>query len=90
LDTIDFVEPKPGIPPSPAHIETLINEIKAQNVRLILMEPYFDTKLPEKIGRDTGAKVLVFPPSVGALPEIKTYTDLFDYDIKVLTDALQK
>ena len=46
LDVIGYVEPKPGIPPSPSHTLELINEMKRQNVKLILVEPYFDLKTP--------------------------------------------
>ncbi len=65
LDVIGYVEPKPGIPPSPGHTLDLQQEMKRQNVKIILVEPYFDLKTPNAIGRDTGAKVLVMLPSVG-------------------------
>src|SRR5213592_4288888 len=59
LDIIGYVEPKPGIPPSPQHTLDLINEMKAQNVKILMVEPYFDLKTPNAIGRETGAQVLV-------------------------------
>src|SRR5687767_12953441 len=67
LQVIGYVEPKPGIPPSPAHTLALQHEMKRQNVKLVLVEPYFDLKTPNAIGRDTGAKVLVMPPSLGVV-----------------------
>ena len=70
LDVIGYVEPRPGIPPSPSHTLDLINEMKRQNVKLILVEPYFDLKTPKSIGRETGAKVLMLPPSVGGGKEV--------------------
>jgi zinc/manganese transport system substrate-binding protein len=90
LDVIGYVEPKPGIPPSPAHTLTLIQEMKRQNVQIILVEPYFDLKTPNVIARDTGAKVLVMPPSVGGVPEASDYFRLFDYNIKLLGDAVKE
>src|SRR5580765_5710997 len=65
LDVIGYVEPRPGIPPSPSHTLELIQEMKRQNVKIILVEPYFDEKTPNSIASQTGAKVLVMPPSVG-------------------------
>src|SRR4051812_48955217 len=53
LDIIGYVEPRPGIPPSPQHTLDLINEMKRQNVKLILVEPYFDLKTPNAIARET-------------------------------------
>jgi zinc/manganese transport system substrate-binding protein len=90
LDIIGYVEPKPGIPPSPQHTLDLINEMKRQNVKVMLIEPYFDLKTPNAIGRDTGAQVLVMPPSVGGVKEITDYFALFDYDVKLLIDAIKK
>lgn len=88
LDVIDFVEPKPGIPASPSHLKKLIERIRREKVPLILMEPYFDEKLPRKIARETGAKLLILPPSVGALKHLRTYFDLFDHNLKLLSEAL--
>jgi zinc/manganese transport system substrate-binding protein len=89
LDVMGYVEPRPGIPPSPSHTLDLIKAMKDQNVKIILVEPYFDLKTPNSIARETGAKVLVLPPSVGGVPEVTDYIKLFDYDIKLLTDAIK-
>jgi len=90
IEVIGYVEPKPGIPPSPAHTLDLEQEMKRQNVKIVLVEPYFDLKTPNAIGRDTGAKVLVMPPSVGGVKEIKDYFQLFDYDINLLVNAIKE
>ena len=90
LDVVGYVEPRPGIPPSPQHTLDLINEMKRQNVKLVLVEPYFDLKTPNSIGRETGAEVLVMPPSVGGVKEVTDYFKLFDYDINLLIGALKK
>lgn len=89
LKIVGYVEPKPGIPPGPAHVADLINMMKARRVPLILMEPYFDSKLPKSIAQKTGATLLIFPPSVGGVPEIKDYFSLFDYHISLLLKAMQ-
>ncbi len=90
LDIVNHVEPKPGIPPSPGHVQDLIEQIKREKVSLLLIEPYFDEKLPQKIAADTGAKMLLFPPSVGGVKEIKTYFDLFDYDLGLIKSNLHQ
>jgi zinc/manganese transport system substrate-binding protein len=83
-----YIEPKPGIPPSPSHTVELIEMMRARKIPVILMEPYFDRKTPTMIAEKTGATLLVFIPSVGGVPEIKDYFSLFDYDVHLLADAL--
>jgi zinc/manganese transport system substrate-binding protein len=90
LSIVGFVEPRPGIPPTPQHTLDLINEMKQQNIKLVLVEPYFDLKTPNSIGRATGAEVLVMPPSVGGVKEVMDYFKLFDYDINLLVEAIKK
>jgi zinc/manganese transport system substrate-binding protein len=90
LDIIGYIEPRPGIPPTPQHTLDLINEMKRQNVKIELIEPYFDLKTPNAIARETGAIVLVMPPSVGGVKAVTDYFKLFDYDINLLIDAIKK
>jgi len=90
LDVIGYVEPRPGIPPSPSHTIDLIAEMKRQNVKILLVEPYFDLKTPQSIGRETGARVLVMSPSVGGEKEITDYVKLFDYDLGLLVAAIKE
>jgi len=89
LQVVGYVEPKPGIPSSPAHTLELIKEMTRQNVKIVLVEPYFDLKTPNAIARQTGAKVLVMPPSVGGVKEATDYIRLFDYDINLLVTAIK-
>jgi zinc/manganese transport system substrate-binding protein len=90
FDVVGFIEPKPGIPPTPQHTLDLINQMKRMNVKLVVVEPYFDLKTPNAIGRDTGAEVLVVPPSVGGVKEVTDYFKLFDYDLNLLINAIKK
>jgi ABC-type Zn uptake system ZnuABC Zn-binding protein ZnuA len=83
------IEPRPGIPPSPRHTVELIEMMKRDNVKVILVEPYFDLKTPNAIARETGAQVVVLLPSVGGEKEVTDYFKLFDYDIALLTRAFQ-
>jgi zinc/manganese transport system substrate-binding protein len=90
LEIVGYVEPRPGIPPTPQHTLDLITEMKRQNVKVMLIEPYFDLKTPTAIGRETGARVLVMPPSVGGVKETSDYFSLFEYNINLLVDTLKK
>ena len=89
LNVIGYVEPKPGVPPSPSHTFELIKLMKAEKVKVILMEPYFDHKTPNSIAERTGAKVLVMYPSVGGAPALDDYFKLFDRNVAELVKALR-
>jgi ABC-type Zn uptake system ZnuABC Zn-binding protein ZnuA len=90
LEVIGYVEPKPGIPPSPSHTLELIQEMKRQNVKIIIIEPYFDRKTPDAIARETGAQVIVLAPSVGGEKEVTDYFKLFDYDVNLVVNAIKQ
>ena len=89
VNVIGYVEPKPGIPPTPQHTLDVINAMKAQNAKIIMVEPYFDTKTPNSIASNTGGKVLIMPPSVGGVAQEGDYFKLFDYDINLLIEAIK-
>ncbi|MCU1332221.1 MAG: periplasmic solute binding protein [Candidatus Angelobacter sp.] len=90
LDVIGYIEPRPGIPPTPSHTIELVNLMKREGVKIELVEPYFDLKTPNSIASMVGGKVLVLMPSVGGKPEITDYFKLFDYDIALLTKAFEE
>jgi zinc/manganese transport system substrate-binding protein len=89
LNVIGYVEPRPGIPPTPSHTIELIGLMKQENCKVILVEPYFDLKTPNSIARETGGKVVQYLPSVGGEKDVTDYFKLFDYDIALLTQAFQ-
>jgi ABC-type Zn uptake system ZnuABC Zn-binding protein ZnuA len=90
LDVVGYIEPRPGIPPTPSHTIELVNMMKRDGIKLQLIEPYFDLKTPNSIASMTNGKVVQMMPSVGGKPEITDYFKLFDYDIGILTQAFQE
>ena len=90
VSVVGYIEPRPGIPPTPQHTIEIINLMKRENVKVVVVEPYFDLKTPNSIGAATGAKVLVLLPSVGGEKQVADYFKLFDYDIGLLISAFQE
>lgn len=84
-----FIEPKPGIPPAPSHISSLITKIKSENVKLIIVEPYFDLKTAETIAKRAGIKSVVLASSVEGVEGVETYIDLFEYNVNKLVESLK-
>ena len=89
INVVGYVEPRPGIPPTPSHTIELIGLMKRENCKVILVEPYFDLKTPQAIARDTGGTVVQYLPSVGGEKQVTNYFELFDYDIGLLMKAFQ-
>jgi zinc/manganese transport system substrate-binding protein len=88
LDVVDTLEPKPGIPPSPTHLTALIPKMRAERVRLILVEPYRERSNPDFVAEKTGARVVVLPamPPAGDAPD---YVALVDSNVQAVAAALQ-
>ena len=84
-----FLEPKPGIPPSPSHLAEVIQQMKTQQIKVIIVEPYHDRKIAERAASATGAKVVDFAQYPGALPNTDTYIKLIDALVSRLAAALK-
>jgi zinc/manganese transport system substrate-binding protein len=90
IDVAGYVEPKPGIPPTPSHTLALIGQMKSQNIKVIWVEPYFDTKVPNSIANAVGGEAIVLLPSVGGVKEVTDYFKLFDYDVNLVAGAFAR
>lgn len=84
-----FLEPKPGIPPSPSSLADVIAKMKAAHVKAILVEPYHNRKIAEKVASETGAKVVDAAQFPGALPNTDTYVALIDALVSRIAAALK-
>lgn len=84
-----FLEPKPGIPPSPSHLAEVIAQMKAQKIKAIIVEPYHDRKIAERVASATGATVVDFAQYPGALPNTDSYVKLIDALVSRLAAALK-
>src|SRR5205809_1910060 len=84
-----FLEPKPGIPPSPSHLVEVIAQMKAQHIKAIIVEPFHDRRIAEKVASSTGAKVVEFSQFPGGLPGTDSYVKLIDTLVSRLAAALK-
>lgn len=90
LDFVGYIEPKPGIPPTPRHVETMIDLIRNQGIRVILSANYFDPVKPQSIADRTGARLVVVPLSTTGEPGVDSYENLIDTWISRLVAAFQE
>lgn len=89
LEIVDFMEPKPGIPPSPSQLVKVIKEVAANHIKVIISSPYFSTSSSDVVAKQTGVKELTLATSVNAFDPVKDYFDLFDYNINQLISVLK-
>jgi len=85
-----YIEPKPGIPPTPKHLAGLISQVQSKDIRVIIIEPYYSKKSAEIVASKTNAQIVELATSVGAEPGIQSYFDLFDYNINKLLTAFSQ
>lgn len=79
------IEPKPGIPPSPGHLLSLIAQVKRERIQFIIAAPYDNLRACEKVAKDAGIPLLVLATSAGGMTGVVNYTDIFDYSVKQIT-----
>jgi len=91
MNIVAFMEPKPGVPPSPSHLYTVIQAVKRTGAKAIIMEPFYDRKVADLVAKQTGIKVLLLPPSVGGIrgAAVNDYVSLMTYDMAQLAAAVK-
>jgi zinc/manganese transport system substrate-binding protein len=84
-----MLEDRPGIPPSPQHLAQLIRQMKDERVKVILVQPWNDLKLAQRVAEEAGARAVVIPTMVGGVKGIDTYIGTIDYNVNALAQALR-
>jgi zinc/manganese transport system substrate-binding protein len=83
------LEDRPGIPPSPQHLANVIRQMKEEGIKAILVEPWNDVKLANRVAEEAGAKAYVMASSVGAVKGADNYIAAIEYNVTTLAKALR-
>ena len=83
------IELKPGIDPTPRHIEELVSSMKAEHVSIVVREPQFPEKVPALIAQQTGATLVKLPIMPGGVPHTDTYIEMMDYIVQTMVAAIK-
>ncbi len=89
LSIVDYVEDKPGIPPAPRHLESLIQNIQQRKIKALLLANFTNPSVAQSVAEKTGTKIVVLTASVGGEKGVETYADLFEAITAKLADALK-
>ena len=87
LITVGFLEPKPGITPSPSQLNQVINQIKENEIKVIASESYFSDRAPKFIESKTNVRTVKLAQSVGAIEGADSYINLFETNLLILAKA---
>jgi ABC-type Zn uptake system ZnuABC Zn-binding protein ZnuA len=90
LDFAGFIETKPGVPPSPAHLAGIVRTMRARGVRIVVREPHEPERDVAFVAAKAGASVVTLAASVGALPQARDYIALFDANVEALVSAAMR
>jgi ABC-type Zn uptake system ZnuABC Zn-binding protein ZnuA len=89
ITVVDFLEPKPGLPPTTKHLNEVIELMRAQRIRFILTNPYFNPRAAQLVAQQTGARIVNVAHQVGAREGTDEYVKMGDYNIRQLAAALR-
>ena len=87
LNVMGFIEDRPGIPPTPRHIMEIEQLVKSNNIKIIIKSPFNPTQASDSLANATGAKVIALPTTVTGQDGVKSYPDIFEQIIKLLSEA---
>ena len=88
LNYVGTIELKPGVDPSPRHIQQLVTEMKAAHVPIVVREPQFPEKAPKRIAEQAGAVMVTLPIMPGGVPHTETYLKMMDYIVRTMVAAV--
>lgn len=89
LRIVGEIQTQSGAEPSPRHIQTLIEQIRRDHIKVIVSEPQLSQKLPRLLAQEAGAHVVLLTPLPGGIPGTDTYLDMLRYNVLQLLRAFE-
>jgi ABC-type Zn uptake system ZnuABC Zn-binding protein ZnuA len=83
------VEDRPGIPASPAHVTRIIRQMKDEQIKVLIVEPWNDVKLANRVAQEAGAKAVVLASMVGGVKGADSYIGAIDHNVNALVSAMK-
>jgi zinc/manganese transport system substrate-binding protein len=87
LDFVDTIELKPGVSPTPTHLQGLVEKMKRDNVKIIVCEQHFSPSSCQWLAEHTGAKIATIGVMAKAFADADTYVKFVDHNLKAVADA---
>lgn len=87
LPCFDYIEPKPGIPPTPRHVQEVITAMREKKVQVLLSTDYYDRNQVQEVAQRTGARAVIVPSNTSSRANAATYFDLVNLWMNELVRA---
>lgn len=75
---VEYIEAKPGIPPTPKHVQEVIALMRQRKIPVLFAANYFSRAQIQQVASRTGAKAVIVPENTGGAPGVNTYFDLMN------------
>jgi zinc/manganese transport system substrate-binding protein len=85
----EYIEAKPGIPPTPGHVQEVIALMKQRRILVLFASNYFDRNQIRQVAQRTGAQPVIVPENTNGAPGVNTYFDLMDAWVNGLAAAFK-
>ncbi len=85
----EYIEAKPGIPPTPGHVQEVIALMKQRKIRVLFASNYFDRNQIRQVAERTGAQAVIVPENTNGAPGVNTYFDLMNAWVNGLAAAFK-
>jgi ABC-type Zn uptake system ZnuABC Zn-binding protein ZnuA len=87
-ETVDYIEEKPGVPPSPRHVAGLERMMKEEGITTLIASSFIDPRIPSRVAGRTGATLVILPASVEGEESITDYFALFEHLVRVIQEQV--
>ncbi len=84
-----YLEPKPGIPPTPKHLVFLEEYAKSKQIKAISVATYFPRDAAEQLAKRLGVKVITIAQEPGEVAGTDDFFSFFDYNIKQISEGIK-
>jgi len=82
LELVATLEPRPGISPTTAHLRDVIGQIRADDVPVVLANPYYDPRHARFVSEHTGARIAHMAHQVQATPDATDYVAMVEHNVR--------
>ena len=87
VNCVEYIEAKPGIPPTPRHVQAVIALMRDRHIAVLFASNYFDHNQIRDVAARTNATAVIVPENTHGAPGVATYFDLMNAWVSALAQG---